>query len=224
VREGDPIDLYVMNAGIVLLGDQERRTSPSGSELHLATNFVGHYALTTGILPLLSAGGARVVAQCSSIAQLLDIDWNDVQCRRRYSPLRAYASSKVALGLFADELGRRSAAHGWGLTVKVSHPGIAPDTGIAGTVRERLTGSRVHTFVRRISNTPAQAAQPALMAAVADAAGASFFGPSGFLHLGGPAAPQRIYRHLVAPGGGERAWALGARLSGHPVPDADTMP
>lgn len=221
--EGRAIDLEVMNAGIVLLGDGERHTSPDGLELHLATNFAGHFALTTGILPLLRDAEARVVVQCSVIARFSDIDWDDVQVERRYTPLRAYGSSKVALGLFGTELARRSAESGWGLTVKLCHPGIAPDTGIAGAVRERLTGGPVHRLVRRVSNTPEQAAQPALLAATIAADGPLFFGPSGFGQLGGPAAPQRIYRHLVARDGGKRAWELGRRLTDRAATDADTM-
>lgn len=224
LTEGRGIDLEVMNAGIVLLGDRQRHTSADGTELHLATNFVGHFVLTTGILPLLRSTDARVVVQCSGIAQFSDIDWDDIQCERRYGPLRAYAASKVALGLFATELQRRSTAWDWGVTVKLCHPGIAPDTGIAGTIRKRLTGGATHRIVQRVSNSPRQAAQPALLAAISDAAGPSFFGPSGFGHTRGSAAPQRSYRHVTDATGGRRAWDLGLRLANVAASDAGTIP
>jgi NAD(P)-dependent dehydrogenase (short-subunit alcohol dehydrogenase family) len=217
-----PLDLYVMNAGIVMLGDRARHTSADGFELHFATNFLGHFALTLGILPLL--GGARIVSQSSGIVAFRDIDWNDVQVEHRYGALKAYGSSKVALGLFAMELART------GMDVQLSHPGIAPDTGIAGTVRARRTGGLTHRLVTRLGNTPAEAAEPALVAAtvptslppIADASrGASgrvgpapaLFGPSGFGHMGGKAAPQKMFRNLRDPDGGRRIWALGEALS-----------
>lgn len=200
-----PLDLYVMNAGIVMLGDRVRHTSADGFELHLATNFLGHFALTLGILPLLDR--ARIVSQSSAIVAFRDIDWNDVQVERRYSAVKAYGSSKVALGLFTIELART------GMDVQLSHPGIAPDTGIAGTVRARRAGGLAHRLATRLGNTPAQAAEPALMAATTRSSTPTLFGPSGFGHLGGKGAPQRMFRHLRDAGGGRRIWALGEALS-----------
>lgn len=207
LADAAPLDLYVMNAGIVMLGDPVRHLSPDGFELHFATNFLGHFALTLGILPLL--GGARIVSQSSGIVGLRDIDWNDVQVERRYGALKAYGSSKVALGLFAMELART------GMDVQLSHPGVAPDTGIAGTVRQRHTGGVMHRLATRLGNTPAEAAEPALLAAttVSPASTPTLFGPAGFGHVGGRAAPQRMFRHLLDPDGGRRIWAVGEALS-----------
>jgi NAD(P)-dependent dehydrogenase (short-subunit alcohol dehydrogenase family) len=206
--EAAPIDLYVMNAGIVLLGDRVRHTSPDGFELHFATNFLGHFALTLGMLPLLH--GARVAVQCSAITALRGIAGNDLQSAHRYSALRAYASSKAALGLFAVELSRRAPE----LTVQLCQPGIAPDTGIAPDIRARLERGPVHRLVARIGNPPSRAAEPALVALTTDAASPALFGPSGFLHLGGEAGPQRMYRRLADPVGSARIWTLGEQLSG----------
>lgn len=50
-------------------------------------------------------------------------DWDDLQGGRRYAPVRAYSSSKLANLLFALELDRRSTARGWRITSMAAHPG-----------------------------------------------------------------------------------------------------
>ncbi|MGB3375809.1 MAG: SDR family NAD(P)-dependent oxidoreductase, partial [Microbacterium sp.] len=118
--EGAPIELYVMNAGIILLGDSQRHVSVDGHELHLQTNFLGHAALTRELMPLLRIGRARVAVQLSLAAARGPLD--DLECERRYSAWRAYAGSKRALGLWGVVLARRSAVEGWGLNVNLCHP------------------------------------------------------------------------------------------------------
>jgi len=214
--ERAPLDIVVLNAGIVLLGDAERHVSPDGFELHFQTNFLGHFALTTALLPLLQEHGTRVVVQLSLAAAVARPDWNDLQSERRYSPLRAYGASKAALGLFAYELARRSAAAGWGISVQLSHPGVVPDTGIAPAMRARQRSDAGRRLALLLGNTPAQAAQPALRAAVTDAeprtAPPGFFGPSGVMHFGGAAEAVRPYRRLADPAAGARMWAIAEKM------------
>lgn len=210
--ERAPLDIVVLNAGIVLLGDRRRRESADGFELHFQTNFLGHFALTTALLPLLRARAARVVVQLSLAAGAARVAWGDLQSERRYAPLRAYAASKVALGLFGYELARRTSGDHGPLTVHLSHPGIVPGTGIAPALRERARDGRAAALAERWGNTPAAAAQPALLAAVTDAAPPCFFGPAGPFHLGGPAASQRPYRRLADPIAGSRLWTVAEGL------------
>lgn len=122
LREEAAIDICVLNAGVVLLGDRRRHLTADGFELHFQTNFLGHAALIRGILPLLERSRARVVVQTSIAAARARIDWNDLNGARRYSPYRAYAASKLALSLFGLELARRSGR----ITVNLSHPGVVP--------------------------------------------------------------------------------------------------
>ncbi|WP_203582472.1 SDR family oxidoreductase [Microbacterium hibisci] len=214
LAERPPLDLVVLNAGIVLLGDPVRHLSADGFELHFQTNFLGHFALTTALLPLLRERRTRVVVQLSLAAGMSTLDWHDLQSARRYAPLRAYGASKVALGLFGYELARRSAAEGWGIVVHLSHPGVVPDTGIAPAMRARDRGGVGRGLAERLGNPPARAAQPALMAAVTDAAPPCFFGPSGALHFGGAASRQRPYRRLTDPVAGARLWSVATQLLG----------
>ena len=212
LAERTPLDLVVLNAGIVLLGDRVRHMSADGFELHFQTNFLGHFALTTALRPLLQERGARVVVQLSLAARFGRPAWDDLQSERHYSPLRAYAASKVALGLFGYELARREAVGDGGVTVHLSHPGVVPDTGIAPAMRARDRGGLGRRLADGLGNTPAQAAQPALLAAVTDAPGPGFFGPTGAMHFGGAAGPVRPYRRLADPVDGARMWAVAEQL------------
>ncbi len=202
-HEGAPIDHLVLNAGIVLLGDRERHRTEDGFELHFQTNFLGHAALTLGILPLLGAAHGRVVVQGSLAAGRGALNWDDLDAAKRYSPLRAYTASKIALGLFGCELARRGTARA-DLTVHLCHPGIAPDTAIAPARRARSQNGLVAGLVRRLGHTPAQAAQPALLAMATDAVPPAFFGPS--RRIAGPAVRQRPPANLIDRAAGRRLW------------------
>ena len=208
-----PLDIVVLNAGIVLLGDPERHVSVDGFELHFQTNFLGHFALTTALLPLLHERRARVAVQLSLAAGVSRVPWDDLQSVRRYRPLRAYGGSKVALGLFGYELARRSRAQESGVTVGFSHPGVVPGTAIAPAMRTRGGNGVGRALSERLGGTPAQAAQSALLAATAPGENPpGFFGPSGLFHFGGPAAPQRPYHRLADEADGARIWKLAERL------------
>ena len=62
---GEPIDILVNNAGIMML--PRRELSPDGFEMQMATNYLGHFALTGLLLSvLLRAGTPRVVSLSSN--------------------------------------------------------------------------------------------------------------------------------------------------------------
>ncbi|MGB3374127.1 MAG: hypothetical protein WBA87_03175, partial [Microbacterium sp.] len=61
-------------------------------------------------------------------------------------------------------------------------------------------------LARRLGNTPAQAAKPALMALAADAAPGRFFVPGGRFGLAGEPRERALYRGLRDEGEGRRMW------------------
>ena len=119
-----PLPLLVANAGVVTAGPE--RTA-QGWELQLATNHLGHFALTVGLHDALRAGaeahdGARVVVLSSTAHMRAGVDFDDLQFERRpYDPQTAYAQSKTANSLFAVELTRRR--QGDGITADAVNPG-----------------------------------------------------------------------------------------------------
>lgn len=210
VAGGAPLDLVVLNAGVVLLGDPARHVTGDGFELHFQTNFLGHAALVLGLLPRLRDSAARVVVQSSLASAFFGVRWDDLQRERRYGALRAYGSSKTALGLFALELARREPL----LSVHMCHPGVVPATRIAPDARRRVWPGIRDFAVRHLGNPPAAAALPALAAATADAAAPMFFTPSGPLQIAGRRArARRPFRRISDAEAGRRVWELAGQLT-----------
>jgi len=118
------LDLLINNAAV--MRPPGRLESADGFELQLATNYLGHFALTAQLMPLLRRGkDARVVTLSSIAARSGAIDFDDLQSERRYQPMGAYAQSKLACLMFAFELQRRSEAARWGVTSLAAHPGLS---------------------------------------------------------------------------------------------------
>jgi NAD(P)-dependent dehydrogenase (short-subunit alcohol dehydrogenase family) len=218
--EGTPIHLLVNNAGVMT--PPQRQTTADGFELQVGTNHLGHVALLGHLLPLLRAGRARVVSQTSIAARRGSIDWDDLGGERRYDGMTAYRSSKIALGLFALELDRRSRAAGWGVTSTLSHPGVAPTSLLAARPevgRSADTGGvRLIRWLSErglVVGTVASAALPALMAATRpDSRGGTFFGPRWPGHLGGPAGEQRLWAPLRSTTEAARVWTVSQAMTG----------
>ncbi len=225
--DGAPVHLLVNNAGVMT--PPTRQTTADGHELQLGTNHLGHVALVAHLLPLLSAGRARVVSQLSVAAARGEVHWEDPDWERSYSGMLAYRSSKIALGLFGLELDRRSRAGGWGVTSALSHPGVAPTSLLAARPEVgRSTDTPQVRAIRWLSQrgwlvgTPESAGLPALLAATAPDVPAAedgvMFGPSGPGRLGGAPGEQPLYGTLRSETDAARVWDLSQRLAGVTLP------
>lgn len=136
-RRTDRLHVLLNNAGAIYT---ERRLSPEGHELTLALNHLGYFLLTNLLLDLLRNGApSRVVSVASEAHRGGRIDWDDLQCERRYgSGWKAYGQSKLANILFTRELARR--IQGSGVTANCLHPGVVAtgfghnNRGIFGTL------------------------------------------------------------------------------------------
>ena len=218
LEEDRPINVLINNAGVMTPPD--RQVTADGFELQFGTNHLGHFALTTQLLPLLRAGRARVTSQVSIAAERGAINWDDLNWERSYNGMRAYSQSKIAFGLFGLELARRSEAEEWGITSNLSHPGVAPTNLLAARAelgRARETGGR--RLIRALSErgilvgTVATAALPALYAATStDATSGRLYGPNWPGHVGGAPAEQALYRRLRSAEDASRIWAVSDQL------------
>lgn len=220
LADGRPIHILINNAGV--MNPPERRTTVDGFELQWGTNHLAHFALTARLLPLLTAGKARVTTQASVAARSHAINWDDPNFEKSYSKERAYSQSKIATLMFGLELQRRSVAAGWGITSNVAHPGVTATNLLAaqphmGRSRDTLAVRAIRTFARLgiLTQTVDQGLLPALYAATSpDAAGGKFYGPSGFQHLSGAPAEQEVYRPARDAAEAARLWTLSEQLVG----------
>lgn len=222
--EGRPIDILVNNAGVMALARREETID--GHEMQLATNYLGHFALTAHLLPLLRAGHARVV-QLSSIAHRRGrIHFDDLQHANDYSAWPVYAQSKLAMLMFGLELDRRSRANGWGLTSVAAHPGVARTGLIAsGPLADRPLSRLIMSVLYPpiaplISNSAAGGALPILMAATDPAVkGGDYVGVTRMREMKGPPGPARPEPQAMDQVAATRLWdateaLLGVRFDG----------
>ncbi|MBX7190451.1 MAG: SDR family oxidoreductase [Sandaracinaceae bacterium] len=129
-----PLHLLVLNAG--LIAPETLRTTDEGLELQLATNHLGHFALTTELRDLLvrSAPG-RVVVVSSTMhipgtgpGKGPDFDYANLGGQKYYDPMVFYQSSKLANVWFTYAMARR--LEGTGVTVNAVCPGFVPETAV----------------------------------------------------------------------------------------------
>ncbi|WP_413737529.1 SDR family NAD(P)-dependent oxidoreductase [Sodalis sp. RH21] len=123
---GRPLHIMVNSAGIMAL--PQLTLDDRGYEYHFAINHLGHFQLTTRLLPALrKANGARVVSVSAWAHRLSDVVFDDPFFQRReYQPMLGYGQSKTANILFATGLDMREQQHG--IRAFSLHPGSIVDT------------------------------------------------------------------------------------------------
>ncbi|MFC6019471.1 SDR family oxidoreductase [Plantactinospora solaniradicis] len=226
-KAGRPVDFLANNAGI--MAPRRRAVTSDGFELQFATNYLGHFALTGHLLPLLrAAGSARVVSVSSLMSRLGRLDFYDLQSERRYQGVLAYGVSKLAQLVFARELDRRSVAGGWGIRSNAAHPGatitnlqVTGPTHGGRSVRLNRIRNRLLYLVPGVWQEVPAGVLPALYAATSpDAEGAGYYGPDGFGELRGGAAPAKIPARALNDEDATRLWDVSEQLSGVTYPKA----
>ncbi len=156
-RKHGALHVLVNNAGVLNLS-RRRRVTREGFEETFAVNYLAPFLLTHHLLDILRASApARVINVSSILHKYARLDAGDLHKVRRFSGLRAYCHSKLALNLFTFELARR--LQGTGVSVNCLHPGGVA-TGIFRDLPPTLRGA-----VRLFAVSPARGARtPAYLA------------------------------------------------------------
>lgn len=209
------VDVLVNNAGVVLLGP--RRTSEDGFELQLATNMLGHFALTGLLLDRLAAAPAARVVSLSSITHKgAHLDFDDLQLERGFRASPAYGRSKLATTVFGLELDRRLRAAGSPVLSVLAHPGLTRTNLTPRAWEHRPRVGRLMASAGLLVTQPVEhGARPQLRAATdPDVRGGQFFGPSGLGETRGRVGEARLSREATDPAVGRRLWAAAEELTG----------
>ncbi|MEU3829038.1 SDR family oxidoreductase [Streptomyces sp. NPDC029080] len=219
IADGRPLDLLVNNAGVM---NVPRRTeTPDGFELQLGSNFLGPFALTVRLLPLLlAAPSPRVATMSSGTANRARIDFDDLQSTRSYSPTRAYAQSKLADMLMMLHLADLADRHGWPLLSAGAHPGYTrTNLMTSGPTLNGGRPGRLESLLYKIvpSQGPEQGAEPLLYAASSpDAIPGGYYGPR--WAMVGPTKATPLPRSARDRTVAARLWTEAERLTGVSVP------
>ncbi len=164
LASGRTLDLLINNAGVMA---QPLTLTAQGIESQLGINHLGHFALTTGLLPVLGPTG-RVVTVASSVhtrgkgTNVLDTLTSDrAFTTRRYSRYGSYDDSKLANVLFTRGLATRLAP---GQSAHSIHPGVI-GTNLARSMG--VIGKVFVVFLKLFAKSAAQGAATSVFAATA---------------------------------------------------------
>jgi len=117
------LDLLINNAGIMM---PPYSLSEDGFESQFAANYIGHFALTGQLLPLIvKTPGARIVSLSSMAHRWGNIRFDDPNFKNGYNKREAYGQSKIACLMFAYEMNRRLQKAGYSTLSVAAHPGVA---------------------------------------------------------------------------------------------------
>ncbi len=208
------LDLLVNNAGVMV--PPQRQETADGFELQMGTNYLGHVALTAGLLPLLrQAPGARVVTLSSIAARNGAIAFDDLNAERRYRPMTVYSQSKLACLMFALELQRRSEAKGWGVASLAAHPGIARTDLLHNAPGRRSAIGTARSLLWFLFQPAWQGALPTLFAGTSpQAKPGAYYGPDALGEARGYPAVAKTPPQALDRAAGERLWQMSEALTG----------
>jgi len=187
------LDMLVNNAGV--MGTPYRQTA-DGFELQMATNHLGHFALTGLLLDrIVTTERSRIVTVSSHMHRIGRLRPDDVAGAAFKSTWVSYGNSKLANLLFTAELSRRLQAAALPTLALAAHPGWTRSN-LAGS-GAALGNSRVRRKLGRMAGSTlgqsaAGGALPVLCAATSSSVGSGqYIGPS---RLGGLYGPPRVAR------------------------------
>ncbi len=210
----DRLDILINNAGVMV--PPQRQVTEDGFELQFGTNYLGHFALTAGLMPLLRRGrDARVVNLSSIAARTGQIHFDDMQFAQNYVPMAAYGQSKIACLMFALELQRRSVAAGWGVTSLAAHPGVSRTDLLHNAPGRMSLMGLSRTYLWFLFQPVAQGALPTLYAATApDIEGGGYYGPNGMMEVRGYPAKANIPGQALDETAASQLWSVSENLTG----------
>ena len=203
----DKLDLLINNAGIMM---PPFSLSEDGFESQLAANYLGHFALTGLLLPLLTrTPNSRIVSLSSLAHNWGGIRFDDLNFARGYNKRAAYGQSKLACLMFAYELNRRLRATGNKTLSVAAHPGVAA-TNLAQHFPRFMSA-----LFPLVGQSAANGALPTLYAALGDdIEGGDYCGPRSLQQMRG--APVKVGSNKASrdEAAAARLWALSEQLTG----------
>jgi NAD(P)-dependent dehydrogenase (short-subunit alcohol dehydrogenase family) len=217
MADGAPLDLLLNNAGVMAV--PKRTTTADGFELQFGSNFLGPFALTVRLLPLLLAAPApRVATMSSGMASIGRIHFDDLQYSRHYRAWPAYSQSKLADLMLTQHLAALAFERDWDLLSTAAHPGFTRtnlQTSGPNLGRDKARWSPLQLATGLLSQEVQTGAEPLLYAATSpDAVNGAYYGPGGRGGLVGPTVLARPPRRARDAATAARLWAEAERLTG----------
>jgi NAD(P)-dependent dehydrogenase (short-subunit alcohol dehydrogenase family) len=218
-----PLHILINNAGV--MAPPKRLQTADGFELQFGTNVLGHFALTSLLMPALNQAAAespdrpRIVTIASIAHKRGQLNFDDLQSTKSYSPMRAYQQSKLADLMFSFELYRRLQAGNSPIMSIAAHPGVA-NTNLFQvgdhSAFEKTIRNLVGHAIGIVLNSDAEGALPTLYAATAQGAeDGGYYGPQGFQETRGDhVGPAKVAPQALDTAAATRLWKVCEDLTG----------
>ena len=215
----DAVDTLVNNAGV--MAPPTRFETVDGFELQFGSDYLGPFALTELLLPvLLRSDAPRVVTMASIVADFGRIHLDDLNgTRRAYIPFREYGQAKLANLLMATELASIATSRGWALRSIAAHPGYTrTNLQTAGANLGRSEPKQPSRWKPFYTQEVSIGAEPLLFATADPAAqNGEYYGPRWYTR----GATHRARLPLSARrADGAALWSAAEKLTGTSLPPA----
>ena len=209
------LDLLVNNAGVM---GAPHRLSVDGFELQMATNHLGHFALTGLLLDtIVTTERSRVVTVSSHLHRIGRLHLDDVPGAAARNTWVAYGTSKLANLLFATELARRLEVAGLATRSIAAHPGWTRSNlaGNGASLGSNRVSRKLAGVVGTTCGQPAAAgALPILCAATSSAVrSGQYVGPARLFGLAGPPRVERPSARARDADAAARLWRASEDLT-----------
>lgn len=208
------LDVLLNNAGIMAT---QYSSTKDGFEIQMATNHLGHFALTGLLLDIISkTQNSRVVNVSSLTHQIGNMDFKNLLFKggKDYSPMKAYGRSKLANILFTYELQRFFEANNINSIAVAAHPGYA-NTKLVQHLFAKFLYILLTPFIYLILPPQAQAALSEIRASVdPNVKGGEYYGPDGFTGMKGFPVVIKSNDKSYNIDDAKKLWEISEKLTG----------
>ncbi|MYL49974.1 SDR family NAD(P)-dependent oxidoreductase [Halobacillus litoralis] len=210
----DRLDLLLNNAGVMTTPYGKTK---DGFEQQLGINHLGHFALTGQLFETLkNTANARIVNISSNAHKSGKVNFDNLMFEggKGYTPMKAYAQSKLANLLFTQELQRRIEKDGLDMIVTAAHPGIA-STNLMRHIEDKFLFKILGRLLAPMTQEAQEGALPGLRAATDPGVqGGEYFGPGGRWEMkGAPVAVAPITKSYDVMDA-DQLWKVSQELTG----------
>ena len=218
ISSHDAIDILVNNAGLMALPQQ---VTNDGFEMQFGVNHLGHWALTSGLLPaIVRSPGARVVTVTSTAHHMgRAVNAADPHLTNGYGPWKAYGHSKLANYHFAIGLQRLFEERDVDAASLLAHPGLSHTNLQVNTVDEGGGGWSAPMWswlAAKVGMEADTGVLPQLRAATdPEARGGEFYAPM-FVNSGAP-VKRPVLRRFGMDQAIDTLWDVSERETGMPM-------
>lgn len=210
IQNHKQLDLLINNAGVMI---PPAFKTNEGYELQFGVNYLGHFALTGYLYPLLEKTPCSRIITVSSLAYLRGvIDFDNLKSEKSYDPMREYCQSKLADIIFSIELQHRLSAN------HKQTVSIAAQPGANSTELTRYMSSEaLAEGIERVGPLmePWQGALPSLYAATStEVSGGKLYGPDKDGGYRGYPAEATIAANALDEDVAKKLWSLAEQITG----------